>query len=166
MDKRILKLLKDYDLCENLGYEKEMLDEIVEYDNDYICDAIMEISDAYVSIYNYELWDLAPKLRYYIENSITEFGASANMDLIRIFQQGQYYYNSSLFYENLDNIIWNIAINKLADIVYNLEYDPEIEGLIPEYLGCIDDNSDISVIGDKMQELINDYITDLKRGIR
>lgn len=166
------KLMKNYDLGENLGYEQDMLDEITKnYDSGYIGDIIIEISDAYVNIYDYELWDLAPKLRYYIEESIEEFGTSENIDLIRIFQQGQYYYNSGLFYDNLDEIIWNVAVIKLNEIIENCNIDlpaydilaEEVEGYLTEYLQGIDNNNDISVIGDKMEDLINDYITDLKK---
>ena len=161
------KLIRDYDLSENLGYEEDMLEELKDYSG-YICDVIMEISDRYVSIYDYELWEIAPTLRYYIEESIEEFGTSENIDLIRIFQQGQYYYNSGLFYENLDNIIWNVAVIKLDELIENCNIDlpaydiliPEMESYLYNYLDNIDNNNHVEDIEGVVVDMYNDYLED------
>lgn len=105
---------KQYDTLEDLGYEVEMISQFENYNNDsYICDIISEISDNYVNIYNHQLWELAPLISDYIEDSINEFGTPSEMDLVEIFQIGQYYYNERVFYENLEDIIFNLALQYL-----------------------------------------------------
>ena len=163
------RLLKQYDLGENVGYEEDMLEELVDYSG-YICDAIMDLSDRYVDIYDYNQWEIAPVLRDYIEDSIQEFGISKQVNLADIFRQGQYYYNSSLFYENLDDIIWNMAVIKLDEIIeaYNIDLPAynvlveEIEGYLNDCLADIDNNNYINDIENVVENMFKDYIKDKK----
>ena len=158
------KFKRDYDLLEGIGYEEDMIDTISDYpDNCIIADAIIEIADSNVYLYNEDLWEIAPKLRFFIEDAIYDYGIG-EIDLIKIFQIGQLEYNSQVMYNNIDQIIFNIALDYLEMLLDNINIDIEafIEGvdmdtLLYDYIGSelklsIDNNSRI----EEINVLVND----------
>ena len=108
---------------------KYELDDILycfaDYSNGYICDIIMEVCDNNIDIYNNDLWEWAKDNEYYIEQAINEYGIdSNNFDLIKLFQQGQYFYYEETCYNNLDDIIEylilsNLDVEEINDAVYD-----------------------------------------------
>ena len=96
-----------------------------DYSNGYICDIITEVCDNNVDIYNGDLWEWAKDNEYYIEQATNEFGIdSNNFDLIKLFQQGQYFYYEETCYNNLDDIIEylilsNLDVEEISDAVYD-----------------------------------------------
>ena len=158
------KFKRNYDLVEDLGYEKDMMDTISEYPNSYIIgDAIIEIADSNVYLYDRDLWEIAPRLRFYIEDAIYDYG-NGEIDLIKIFQIGQFEYNSQVMYNNIDQIIFNIALDYLEMLLKNLNIDIkafvkeiDMDLLVYDYIGSelklsIDNNSRIKEIN----VLVND----------
>lgn len=160
------RLLKEYDLGENLGYEETMLDEILSYSG-RIDDAITEIASNSVYIYEDQLWEIAPKIRNYIEKSLIEYGAPIEEDLLNVFRQGQDYYNCYIFYSNIDEIIWNIAVLRLDELIKECDIDltsynivEDMEDYLEIYLKDIDNNDYIEDIDDLLEEMLNDYLID------
>lgn len=158
------KLLKQYDLGKNLGYEETMLDEILSYSG-RIEDAITEIASKHVYIYENQLWEIASEIRSYIENSLIEYGVPMEIDLTEIFRQGQDYYNHYIFHSNMDEIIWNMAVIKLDDIIKECTIDltncnivEDLEDYLEIYLNDIDNNDYIEDIDDLLEDMFNDYL--------
>src|SRR5699024_3879556 len=89
----------------------------------YIGDAVSEIADRYVSIYDHELWKTAPIIKDYIEESLEEFGTPREINLVSVFQQGQFYYNEIVLYKNLNKIIFNIALEFLEELNVTITND-------------------------------------------
>lgn len=130
-------LKKEYDLGENIGYETDMLEEMEDYIGGYIGDAIMELADSYTEIYTHALWEIAPILKYYIEDALVELGIPGEASLTNIFSQGQYHYNYMLLNVNLDRIVYNMGLEYLESLI-----DSGDLGDLPAYdliLGDIDD---------------------------
>jgi len=160
------KLLKDYILGENLGYEEIMLNELMDYTG-RIEDAISELATEHVCIYEDDLWEIAPKIRTYIEKSLIEYGGPIGTNLFDIFRGGQDYYNRYIFDLNLNKIIWNIAVIKLDEIIKKCTIDltgcnivEDIEDYLEDYLAGIDNNDYIEDIEDIIEDMFNDYLLD------
>lgn len=121
----------------------------------YICDAISEIADSNVSIYNSDLWDWARDNEEYVEQAVNEFGIdSKDFDLIRLFQQGQYLYNSEYMYEHLDEMILFYAYNYICEELSIEEITSDEKEELEELLGEIDNNNQIEDIIEKINEVL------------
>jgi hypothetical protein len=99
-------------------------------DSSYIGDAITEIADGRVDIYNSDLWKNAPNVQEYIEEALSEGLcdlSSQNTDLTRIFSTGEYVYYERALYDNLDNLCANYIIRKLKDINISYFYNGDEE---------------------------------------
>lgn len=164
------KFKRDYDLVEDLGYEGDMMDTMCDYpDSCIIGDAIIEIADSNVYLYDRDLWEIAPRLRFYIEDAVYDYG-HGEIDLIKIFQMGQFEYNSQVMYNNIDQIIFNIALDYLEMLLDNINIDIEafIEGvdmdtLLYDYIGSelklsIDNNSRIEEINVLVNDMFFNFI--------
>lgn len=138
----------DTDACEEV---------IGNYSNDaYICDIITEVADNSVNIYNHQLWENAPKIREYIEEAIEEgLVDTSNVDLIRIFQAGEYQYYTQLLYENLETMIFNYAVNYINENYPDVNIEAEE---VEQRLSNIDNNDTF----DRIEEEINALIEELK----
>ena len=159
------KLLKDYNVGENLGYEEMMLDELMDYTG-RIEDAISEIGSSHVYIYEDDLWEIAPKIRSYIEKSLIEYGSPIGSNLLDVFRGGQDYYNRYIFDCNLDRVIWNIAVIKLDEIIKESSIDltscnivEDMEDYLEIYLHA-DSDDYIEDIEDIVEDMFNDYLID------
>ena len=78
----------------------------VEIDMDEKRDATNSYADTNTEIYNYFLWKHAPVLSDFIEDAILEYGLDMGKDitLIKIFQQGEYYFYEQFAREVLDGL--------------------------------------------------------------
>ena len=80
-------------------------------DASYICDAIMEISDNNVDIYNYDLLKWAVDNYSYIDDANNEFGTPN--DFLQQIRQGQYYANEQEIYDNLHDMLYIYCLDLL-----------------------------------------------------
>jgi len=105
----------------------------------YIGDAIAEVADGNVSIYNSDLWNNAPNIEEYIADAINEGLVDLNnFDLMRLFQAGEYEYYIQLLYDNLETIVYNVAVNYLNENYPNVEVN---EKDLEDALTDIDNNN-------------------------
>jgi len=91
--------LKDYYATE------EELKEAIEGDS--IQDAIHEIADSNVDVYNYDLLKWLPDNYDKVEDAIAEFGFPENggqPDMIKAIMMGQYKENEEVLYEALEEL--------------------------------------------------------------
>ena len=156
----VLKMKKEYDVLENLGYEKDMLEELKNYETSYIGDAVSEIADRYVSIYDHELWKTAPIIKNYIEESLEEFGTPKKINLVSIFQLGQFYYNERVLYENLYKIIFNIALEFLEELnvtIINDHMEEFTEELESTLIDRISDDNYMEDIEEVVKEVLEEW---------
>lgn len=152
---------RDYELFGVLEDEQDVLESVSDYSGStYLCDAISEIADGAIPVYNSEIWKNASDISEYIEEAIAEGLAdtSKDVDLMRVFQAGYYQYYSQSLHNNIDAIAFNLVAEKinayLASIdVKDIEID-EIEEAIDEELESFDNNSYMSDIDKVVDTLI------------
>jgi len=147
---------KWYNTDQNLNQDdNSMLDEFAKYIGDtYICDAITEIADGNVGIYNSDIcdncWNLYSSGVY--EEASEEGLMEGSNDLIKNLQSAWYQYNSQQLYNNLKEMIYNYAIQ---DIVFNEKYLSEDELLEMEVeLENIDNNNRFEDIIEAVDKII------------
>lgn len=161
---------RPYELLGNLDNEESVLEDFFNYSGGtYICDAIMEIADGGIPIYNGDVWAGASDISEYIEQAIEEGIAPTqgrDVDLIRIFQSGYYQFYSQSLYDNLETLCFNYVADKVNEFIGNLEEEEvanldvsEIEDAIGEAVGDIDNNDYFSALED-VANAINDRISD------
>ena len=86
-------------------------------ESSYICDAIMEIADGQVAIYDCDLWRHAQAIEDYIEEAINEGLVDLhNFSLTNLFQNGEYQYYTSCLYKNLDELCTNWILRKCSEV--------------------------------------------------
>ena len=144
---------KTYNLLNNLPDDEKVINEIFEYgDLTYISDAMEEVARENVCIYDNDLWEIAPNIQEYIEETILNRPAntqSIHSDLVKIFMAGHYNYNITLLYENLEEIIYNYAINYIEEKQIKIDLEElELE------LASIDHNNTFDDIVDVVNEMI------------
>jgi hypothetical protein len=149
---------------ERLCSYEDLRDEFLEYDSGYICDIISEIADSNVDIYNYDLMqsvkDLYNSGAY--EGMMQEFGSSN--DLIKDLQQAQYYYNSTLLYDNYDELLVDFVNYQTKEKSLGLIENEQLEDLqdyVRMNIDDFDNNDMLENIIDEIQSLINDYIKEV-----
>jgi len=158
--------LKQYNLLEEIdGYgEEDIIEEMSNYDGStYVCDAISEIADSNIPIYNNDIWKNVQDIQEYIEQAISSgiVDTSHNgIDLIKVFQGGYYEYNTQLLYANLDSVAFNMVADKLNEYFNTLTEEQltsldltEIEEELESKTEHFDNNNYLSVIDDIFEEL-------------
>lgn len=117
----------------------------------YICDAITEISDGMVDIYNGDLWENAPKVSEYVEQAMAEGlvdTSSRDFSLTNAFQAGEYEYYTAALYKNLDELACNYILNYLDGTEICVAYvgtegiDIESENISEEIIRRLDNKLD------------------------
>lgn len=117
----------------------------------YICDAITEIADGMVDIYNGDLWENAPKVSEYVEQAMAEGlvdTSSRDFSLTNAFQAGEYEYYTAALYKNLDELACNYILNYLdgteicVAYVGTAEFDIESENIFEKIIRRLDDKLD------------------------
>lgn len=148
--------LKEYyanDCIESASSIDDVCSDVLEY-SDYISDAISEVADQSVEIYNSSLWKSAPDFKEYIEEAFEEGlidPSAKDFTLERAFMAGQYLYYQQQLYDNLDTIIFNYA----ATYYNNHETEKELTAeQLEEALAGIDHNDRFDAIEDAVNELL------------
>ncbi|AZU98980.1 hypothetical protein pW2_154 [Bacillus phage pW2] len=157
--------LKDYELDGILDGEEDALENFYEYNSGtYICDAITEIADNSIPIYNYNVWENASDIQEHIENALAEglIDTSGEIDLIKIFQAGYYQYYNERLSENLDTLCYNYVaklVNEYLDTVDTSDIDEdEIESRIESETQDYDHNN----MFDALEDIANEIIEEIK----
>ena len=90
------------------NYIKDFLSDLENYDisldkenwnEDNANEIISEITDNDVHIYYSDLWDYAPVFQWDIEEAIREYGFPEDNSIIKILQQGEYFFYKNLYSE-------------------------------------------------------------------
>lgn len=145
----VQELLNDLELGD-FGYEFENYD-----GSTYICDAITEIADNYVSIYYSDIMDFIKNNVEEVEDAINEFGwDGCGGDLMKAGQMGEYLKNSKDLYDNLDDSIRNYALKYYVSKVDNLAITEELWDLIDDYCTNVDNNDQLWVV----ENIIDEYL--------
>lgn len=138
-------------LEKSLSFEDAMDDddtafeEFMDWSNDssYICDAITEIADGMVDVYNSDLWKNAANVQDYIEEAISEGLCDlSDADLMRVFQSGEYVYYERALYDNLDDLCANYIIRNLKDIDISFFYNGDEKLTHDDIIGVLLDAID------------------------
>jgi len=147
---------KDYSVDDNLSQnDEDVLASFIDYSGStYICDAISEIADRHVSIYNAticeECWNL------YSSGAYEEASSQGLMDdLIKNLQMAWYEYNTQQLYNNLQEMVFNYAVDYINDKYSEIEID---EDKLEEVLSDIDNNNTF----DNIEEAVNTLIEEIK----
>lgn len=158
-----------YDNNELLGNEIDVLEEFSSYNGSmYVCDAISELADSYIPIYDNDVWKDAYEISDYIEQAISEgLVDTSDINLVKIFQGGYYCYYTELLNNNLDAIAFNIIANNINMYLQSIDADnldldlDEIEEQINDGIKNFDNNSYIS----DLDEITNDIIDGIKESL-
>lgn len=149
--------LKDYDLDQDLNQDDEdLMSEFMDYgDSTYVYDAISEIADSNVSIWNKDIFDNAGNL--YFSGAYEEANAQGLMegsnDMIRHLQAAWYEYNTQQLYHNLDALVFNYAATHLNN--QGIEIDKDQEEALEDALENFDHNGRFDDIIDTIHETID-----------
>jgi hypothetical protein len=141
----------------------------------YICDAIAELSDSWVSIYNNDLWKDAYKFKRYTEEAIENGLVSTESDcsMEKMFMAGQYEYYIQAAYNNESELYYNVMLNIIKNIdisEYKIKHDSaestaandKLDELIEYYRDDIDHNCLCDIFKDKANEVVADFIKWIK----
>ena len=85
--------------------------------NSYISDAIREYSDTQIDEYTSDLLEWAKSNRVIIENANADLGTTTG--IIEQIMQAQYYNNTNILYQDIDNIIKLLALEYM--VLINLD---------------------------------------------
>lgn len=145
---------------------KELMDKVnihdiqtklAEYDSGYIGDVITEIADAEVDIYYYDLFEWCKENWEYVDEACQEFGMPDCKDtniIIKLIQQGQFYYNEEQLYEDLDDMLLYFCYSQLYYDFKIEEITEEQNDAIIEKCTNVDNNDRLDEYVDFLQELI------------
>lgn len=146
---------------------RDLENEILGGNTEYICDMISELSDGAVDIYTSDLYKTAmtPEFAEYIEDSIREFGVPTKSEnfLTKLLQMAEYSYYFEQLQNNLENIIKNAIINYINKntISYsNPEDEERIIDFINDYIDEVQVDSDVccsDIIENFAQELSKEF---------
>lgn len=173
----MLENTNNYEHNNTLGDEQDVLDSFVnDYDGStYICDAITEIADRFIPIYNNELWENAPKIQDSIEEAIAqgicETPQGEQPDLIKIFSAGHYQYYTQILYDNERELYYNYAVNVFNKKLEELEESKKegiefasIEQELDSRLSDIDNNNTYDDIDEIVNELFEETFSEEEEG--
>lgn len=130
----------------------DLIQYICDYSNGYICDIITEIADNQIDIYYYNLFEWAKDNFGTIEEANQEFGAPN--DIIKQIQQAQYYENTNILYDALEDMLMLYAYNYLEENEILLTDEELI--MLEERLKEIDNNNHLDDIDDIINEIIEE----------
>lgn len=158
---------RDYDLIGILDDEESVLDSLKDYSSSYVCDAISELADGSVPIYNNEIWEHARDIKEYTEDAQSEGLCEGVTDIEKLFQIGYYMYYQRSLYDNLDIIAFNMVAEKINEILDGLDEEvlnnldlEAIEEEIESKTENFDNNNLMSIIDD----FVNDIESEIEDG--
>lgn len=131
-----------------------------DYDGDtYICDATMDLADKFIPIYDNELWKDAEDIEDYISEAvISGLVDTSNFSLSKLFQAGYYQYYTESLYKNLDDIMYNRAVNLVNEALKGKEVSQEVyENIdvdLDELCKDVDHNDTFDQFNAKVVEII------------
>lgn len=133
-----------------------------------IDDAITEIADKFIPIYDEELWKNAEDIEDYIQESIMQTGIDErNFSLSRLFQGGYYQYYSESLYHNLDEVMYNRSVNlvneKLKGEDVRREVWENIAADLDDLCEDIDHNDTFDQIDTKVIAIVEEHTTARKK---
>ena len=130
-----------------------------EYDNGYICDIISEIADRNIDIYNCDLFEWAKKHWEEIDYACQEFGMPDSKDtniIIKLIQQGQFYYYEQLLYEYLDNTLLNFCYYYVEHELRKMDITEEQQQEIEDKCTNVDNNDRLEDYTEFLDELFEE----------
>ena len=154
---------KGYELdCKLEENDENLMEQFFEYDDStYICDAISEIADSSVGIYDDEI--LANAGNLYASGAYAEAKEQGLMgegnDLIKNLQCAWYEYNSTQLYDNLDVLVYNYAVERLNES--ELYFSEQQLEELADKLSNIDNNSQFYEIDEAVDEFVYEMQPDL-----
>lgn len=155
---------REYDELENIfGDDASVCNEVTDYsDSSYLCDAISEVADNSVPVYNKNLCDKCWELNEYVAEAKAQGLLEGAIDLFKMLQMGAYEYYTQLLYNNLDTIALNIAIEFINE-EYDSKYIEQVDicDLEAEFEDT-DNNDTIDNIKNKAREYMDNIIVDLE----
>lgn len=157
--------LKDYELDCILDGEEDTLENFYEYNGGtYICDAITEIADNAIPIYNYDVWENASDIQEHIEEAIAQglIDTTGEIDLIKIFQAGYYQYYSERLSENLDILCYNYVAKLVNDYLDAIDTDEVDEDAIESRIESETDSYDHNNMFSTLEDIANEIIAEIK----
>lgn len=132
-------------------------DFFLDYDNGYICDIVSEIADNNICIYNNDIWNWARGNDSYIEEAMQEFGVPQDSrglpDLMRIFQQGQFYAIEQDLYEHLQNNIYNSILNYIKNEL-KVDYITSHQKALLEEIDFDDNNQLLEDLEEQVKDIV------------
>ena len=134
-------------LKQNISYSYG--EQILDYNDGYICDIFSSIASNNIDIYSSDLFDWAKDNTWYIDESVREYGNCG--DLIKQIQMAQGYAYEQELYENQEDILKFYAYNYLKDNDINLN-ENQIDDL-DLFIEHLDNNNYLSDIDDYCKEL-------------
>lgn len=156
------------DYCLSIDDEcNELVERILYSDSSYFCDAIWEIADNAVHIYDDELLEVVrtTNISEYVSRAISEFdlkpdGQDGWRYITKTIQAGECLYYEEQLNEHIETIVQNALISYLKDIqiVSEKDYNPDdINNFIESYI------DDVNVdTNDTLDSIIEDFETELK----
>lgn len=156
------------DYCLSIDDEcNELVERILYSDSSYFCDAIWEIADNAVHIYDDELLEVVrtTNISEYVSRAISEFdlkpdGQDGWRYITKTIQAGECLYYEEQLNEHIETIVQNPLISYLKDIqiVSEKDYNPDdINNFIESYI------DDVNVdTNDTLDSIIEDFETELK----
>lgn len=134
-------------LKQNISYSYG--EQILDYNDGYICDIFSSIASNNIDIYSSDLFDWAKDNTWYIDESVREYGNCG--DIIKQIQMAQGYAYEQELYENQEDILKFYAYNYLKDNDINLN-ENQIDDL-DLFIEHLDNNNYLSDIDDYCKEL-------------
>lgn len=134
-------------LKQNISYSYG--EQILDYNDGYICDIFSSIASNNIDIYCSDLFDWAKDNTWYIDESVREYGNCG--DIIKQIQMAQGYAYEQELYENQEDILKFYAYNYLKDNDINLN-ENQIDDL-DLFIEHLDNNNYLSDIDDYCKEL-------------
>lgn len=137
-------------------------EDFVEQYNGYICDAISEIADNNVDIYNSDLTEWANGNSSYIEEAISEFGwDGCGKDYFKAIQMGQFLSYEQELYDNLKELVLAYALRYACQ---SIDFDKFAEMDSEDFIDEIKDrvySIDNNNTFDDIEEIVDEYIEEL-----
>lgn len=162
---------KEYNLIGILEDDLDVINSFSEYDGStYICDAISEIADRFIPIYNHDVWKDASNIQEYIEEAVESglaYVEGNEVDLIKIFQAGYYQYYTQLLYDNLDAMAFNYIADKVEEAYNNLNQETKDEvdlGYIADDIASETENTDNNDMFSDLDDKANEIISRMNEG--
>ncbi len=113
----------------NLGYEEDMINEIVYYDG-YLPSVIDKIANEYTERYFEDLCVFALQIEEYILEGLRE--TDETNSILGMFQTGQFLYNQYVLHENIDLIRRKIAEDIIEEENLNITLE-DISHIFKEF---------------------------------